>query len=221
MARRPDETEEEAQSDSDDAPARSPRWIRAGQKRTIDRLDDRERRLSFLAAGLAALFGIIVYAAETSNPHFRLAKNQLTPQTTLILGLAAGALLLVATLVGRRAPVGFVALFTFLAFGTQYLLGVPFLALAVWLLYRSFKVQRELAAEARAARSETAPSRASTSAGSGRSASRAPSTPKGSRSKGAGARAGNKRYTPKRPTPPPPKPSWRERKAARAERPND
>jgi hypothetical protein len=177
----------------------------------MDKIDERERRLSFAAAGLAAVFGIAVYVAETSNPHFRLAKNQLTPQTTLVLGLGAAALLLITTFVGRRALVGFVALFTFLAFGTQYFLGVPFLALAIWLLYRSFKIQREASAAARATPTESSSGRATTARAAGK-----PTSPsRGSRSKSKTALPeGNKRYTPKRPPPPAPKPSRRERKAA-------
>ena len=159
----------------------------------MDKIDERERRFSFAAAGLAAVFGIAVYVAETSNPHFRLAKNQLTPQTTLVLGLGAAALLLITTFIGRRALIGFVALFTFLAFGTQYFLGVPFLALAIWLLYRSFKIQRETSAAARATPTESPSGRATTAGSSGKP------TPasRGSRSKSKAMPEGNKRYTPK------------------------
>ena len=212
MARSDDENDSGAPTAQNRrAAALEARRERARTNRSIDRLDERERRLSFAAAGLAAVFGIAVYVAETSNHHFRLAKNQLTPQTTLILGLAAAALLLITTFIGRRAAVGFVALFTFLAFGTQYLLGVPFLALAIWLLYRSFKIQREASAAARAARAESSSARTTTA----RTSSRPASTRRGSRSKTSksGPEA-NKRFTPKRPPPPAPKPSRRDRKAA-------
>jgi hypothetical protein len=195
------------------AAALAARRERQRVNRTMDRLDERERRFSFAAAGLAALFGIAVYVSETSNHHFRLAKNQLTPQTILILGLGAAALLLVTTFIGRRALVGFVALFTFLAFGTQYLLGVPFLALAVWLLYRSFKVMRESSAAARTARADDSAGRASTG---NRASSRPAAGTRGSRSKTKTANQANKRYTPKRPSPPAPKPSRRDRKASQA-----
>jgi hypothetical protein len=217
MARESDDDELEEVDDAEPdrrERALSARLLRKQTNRSIDRLDDRERRLSFAAAGLAVLFGIVVYVSETTNSHFRLAKNQLTPQTTLVIGLIAGALLLVTTLLGRRAPVGFVALFAFLAFGTQYLLGVPFLVLAIWLLYRSFKIQREASAAARAERANeprgrsTSPTRAS-----GRSA------PASRSSRGKAKSAvpeGNKRYTPKRPPLPAPKPSRRDRKAAQA-----
>jgi preprotein translocase subunit Sec61beta len=121
-------------------------------KQIVERLDDRERTLCFAASGLAVLAGILIYLVEHENPHFRLSKGQLTPETTLVIGLAVGVLLLGATLLGRRAPVGFVALFAFLAFGTQYFAGIPFLVLAVWLLVRSYKFlhgQRVVPVEAR------------------------------------------------------------------------
>lgn len=195
-------------------------------KWSIDRLDLREKRFSFVAAGAAALFGIFTYVTETQNHNFRLAKGQLTPQTTLIVGLVATALLAGATVLGRRAPVGFVALFTGAAFGqTSIFLGAPFFILAVWLLMRSYKVQKETAAKARAAGGGSARGRAAGGAsakarpapGSRPAAPVRPSAAaarRGPRSKGPAVPTGNKRYTPKRPAPPPPKPSRRQRKAA-------
>ncbi len=189
-------------------------------RRAIDRLDDRERRICFAAAGGAALFGIIIYFSETSS-HKHLAKGQLSPQTTLLFGLIAGVLMVVTTYLGRRAPVGFVALFTFLAFSSYFVLGLPFLALAAWLLYRSLKIQRTAAAELRAARSasgsnsSTSRSSAARSSTASAKSSRAAS-PRSGRAKGPAAPEANKRYTPKRPPPPAPKPSRRERKAAEA-----
>lgn len=179
-------------------------------KWAIDRLDNREKRFSFAAAGGAALFALTIYFAETSNPHFRLAKNQLTPQGSLTVGLIAAGLLVATTIIGRRAPVGFVALLTGAAFGGSFFfLGLPFFALAVWLLYRSYKLQRETAANVRAAsRSGTGPS----------SGPRQPSTAsvtRNRRAKGPATPSANKRYTPKRPPPPAPKPPRRERKASR------
>ena len=147
------------------ATTHSPSTDTTSSKRRVDRLDDRERRLSYAAAAGAVVIGLIIYLAEQSNPHFRLAKGQLTPQTTLILGIVCGVLLLAATLFGRRAPVGFVALFTFLFLGTRYFAGVPFLILAVWLLYRSYKFQKEATARAKEARADRAtPSPTSTKA---------------------------------------------------------
>ena len=183
---------------------RSTKWA-------IDRLDVREKRFSFAAAGGAAIVAVIIYVSETSS-HKVLAKGQVSPQTTLTFGLVSAALLLITTFVGRRAPVGFVALFTFLAFGTYLVLGLPFLALAVWLLYRSWKTQRAAAADARAARSGPGPSASRASSTSAKRSSSGP--PKNREAKGQARPEGNKRYTPKRPPPPAPKPSRRERRAA-------
>ncbi len=190
--------------------ARSAKWA-------VDRLDGRERRFSFVAAGAAVAFGVLLYLYETENKHFRLAKGQLTPQTTLVLGLVCGGLLLGATFLGRRAPVGFVALFTFLLFGTSTLFfGLPFLVLAVWLLYRSYKIQKEATAKLRAERAESSSTTTASARNGTRPAGASRSSTAGSRGKGPAKPEANKRYTPKRPPPPAPKPSRRERKAADA-----
>ncbi len=188
-------------------------------KRIVERLDDRERRLCFAASGLAVLAGIVIYFVEHENSHFRLRKGELTPETTLVIGFAVGALLLVATLIGRRAPVGFVALFAFLAFGTQYFAGIPFLVLAVWLLVRSYKYQKEAAATRKAAMANGATPARSGPRGSSTASTRmgaSRSSTKGTTTKGPSTPEANKRYTPKRAPLPPPKPSRRERKAAQA-----
>ena len=184
-------------------------------KWAIDRLDDREKRFSFAAAGGAALFAVVIYFSETTNKSFRLAKGQLTPQGTLTVGLISAALLLVVTLVGRRAPVGFVALFTGAAFGTYLFLGLPFFALAVWLLYRSYKIQRQAASDRRSAGggAERA-SRAAAATGQGTAV-----PARGRGTKPPSRPVANKRYTPKaprRPAPPAPKPSRWERRQREA-----
>ena len=188
-------------------------------KRIVERLDDRERRLCFAASGLAVLAGIVIYVVEHENSHFRLRKGELTPETTLVIGFAVGALLLVATLIGRRAPVGFVALFAFLAFGTQYFAGIPFLVLAVWLLVRSYKYQKEAAATRKASMAGGVTPARGGPRGSSPTSSRtgaSRSVSKGTSTKGPSTPEANKRYTPKRAPLPPPKPSRRERKAAQA-----
>ncbi len=187
-------------------------------KWAIDRLDEREKRFSFAAAGGSALFGTILYLAETNNAHFHPVKGQFAPTTTLVVSLIAAGMLLATTLIGRRALVGFVALFTFLAFANSALfLGLPFLALAAWLLYRSYKIQRDAAANVRAARAGGSSSGASGTRSSSARSTAKPAT-RGSRNKGPAMPEPNKRYTPKRtapPAPPTPKPSWRERRATK------
>lgn len=197
-------------------------------KWAVDKLDGREKRLSFAGSGASAAFGILIYLEEKHNHNFHLAKNQLAPEWTLILGIAAGVLLLGATLLGRRAPVGFVALFTGAMFtGSSLIFGLPFIALALWLLYHSYKIQKETAAKVRAARAESgrsgSASRLSAASSRGAGGARGASAAKGAPARGAKAKdkgparpEANKRFTPKRPPPPAPKPSRKERKAAQA-----
>lgn len=190
--------------------SRSTKWA-------IDRLDGRERLLSFVASGAAVLFGVTVYLAETHNKHFRLVKGQLTPQTTLLLSIVCGVLLLGATYLGRRAPVAFVALLTFLMFGTtSFVVGLPFLVLGGWLLYHSYKIQKEASAKLRGAKTD-APSSASdrkTGTGATRPA-RASAARTGGKASTTRSEP-SKRYTPKRPARPAPKPSRREQRATKA-----
>ncbi len=183
-------------------------------KGKIEGLDAREKRYSLIGAFAAFAFGVAVYLEETNDHHFRLAKGQLTPQTTLVLGIVFGVLLVVATLVGRRALIGFIALFAFLAFGaSDFVLGLPFLVLAGWLLYRSYTIQRQASAELRSNRAAGPSATPAVKRGAGASpkASSRSDRPAAPRPPEA-----NKRYTPKRPPPSAPKPSRRDRKAARA-----
>jgi hypothetical protein len=217
----------DAEPAASDAPSKSAADIPARKsdvsaKWAVDRLDGRERRISFAAAGAAVLFGVTIYISETHDKNFHLSKNQLAPEWTLILGIVAGALLLGATFLGRRAPVGFVALFAGAMFtGSSIIFGLPFIGVALWILYRSYKVQKEMSASVRAARAESralsTSSRASGTSARGSAASNrgAKGAAKGqTKAKGPAIPEGNKRYTPKRPPPPPPKPSRKERKAA-------
>jgi hypothetical protein len=191
----------------------------APTKWAIDRLDSRERAFSFTASAFAVLFSVFIgFLAHIKPP-----KGQLHPETIFIVGMVGAALLLGATFLGRRAPVGFVALFIGASFAQSVLfLGLPFFALAFWLLYRSFRVQKEITAQMRASRSEAKPSastrsRSSSAAPPSKSSAPKKAAPVKKRSKGPVGPTPNKRYTPKTPSPappPPPKLSRRERKAA-------
>jgi hypothetical protein len=176
-------------------------------KRAIYMLNDRERLFSFASAVVAAGFGVAIYVSETSNKHFRLSKGELTPQTMLLVGLVAGALLLVATLVGRRALVGFMVFFAGAGFSTNsFVLALPFWALAFWLLYRSSRIQRQRTQELRAERAAR-PRSGNTSGRASGSGSRSGSRKaKGGSTTGPKRPEANKRYTPPKP-PPKPKPA--------------
>jgi hypothetical protein len=202
------------------APAR-PGLDRNGNptKWSIDRIDPRERIYCYLASFMAAFFAVLIYVAESNNTHFHLKKGQFTPLTTLVVGLVCAVLLTGTTYLGRRALVGFMALFTFLGFSNSNpVVGLPFLLLAAWLLYRSFKVQKEITARIKADRASGAKATAPNPSRADAVAARRAGGRTGGRSKAPPAPQGNKRYTPKaptRPAPPLPKPSWRERRAAK------
>jgi hypothetical protein len=189
-------------------------------KWSVDRLDGRETLYCYAGSGIAVLFTILIYVGESTEKHFHPMKGQFSPSTALIVGLISAAALAITTWIGRRALVGFVALFAFLGFeNSALLIGVPFLVLAVWLLYRSYKVQKEATKQLRAARSASgeAPT-ARTPRGAATSGKTAAET-RAARKKAAAGPESNKRYTPKKPAPKPiptPKPSWRERRAAKA-----
>jgi hypothetical protein len=197
---------DEAAPAGDDAtgPARRP-----STKRLVDHLDVRERRLGFAAAGVAAVVAVVIYFVEADNPKFHVHKGQFTPQTTLIVGLVCAGLLLLTAFIGRRAPVGFVALFTGIAFLNFVFIGAIFLAYAFWLLWRSWKVQREAATAQRAARTSEGVAARPTPRARRSTVAKEKTAPK------SAAPEANKRYTPKapkRPAPPPPKLSRRERR---------
>ena len=191
----------------------------ASAKGAIEKLDQRERRLSFAAGGAALLFGILIYVVE-NHDKAHLNKSPDAPATTLVLGLVCGGLLLGATFLGRRAPVGFVALFAFLIFGTSsILLGAPFLALAVWLLYRSYRIQREASAKLRSgALGDRGAVRIHPDS---RPLDRVLGADLEAGSQGAGQEGprhtrGQQALHPQAPPPPAPKPSRRERKTSQA-----
>jgi hypothetical protein len=196
------------------APTVSPDDSPRAKRRAIEQLEPRERRWALAATLGAAVFAVVIYLTETHDRHFHPTKGQLQPETTLVLGLAAALLLAASTFYGRRAPVAFVSLFAFLIFsnGGGFVVGIPFVVLGGWLLYRSFKNQRAANATPRdTARPSTRPSSAAVKPTSARER---PAPTRGG--KKASAPVANKRYTPKRPPPPAPKPSRRERKAAEA-----
>ena len=203
-------------------PAPKPRAGKGGTttKWSVDRLDGRERLYCYVSAIVAVVFSLLIYVGETTQKNFHPAKNQFSPTTALLVGLGSAVALALTTWIGRRALVGFVALFAFLGFeNSAFVIGIPFLVLAGWLLYRSYKVQKEATAKLRADRATSGGTPAARTpkgaAVSGRKAAEQRTTAK----KGPATPESNKRYTPKKPPPKPipaPKPSWRERRAAKA-----
>ncbi len=180
--------------------------------RSIQRLGEREKRLSLIGAGLVVFLAAMQFVIDSSISHYHVPNGQLQPATTLLVALVIAALIIIAVFVNRRALVAFACLLAFPVFGYQ--LGFPFLFLGGWLMWRSLRTQKQFNAlrqEARANNKGSAPAPrtrgAAAAKGSGKETN-----------KSAITSTANKRYTPKvpsRPTPPPPKPSWIERRAAR------
>lgn len=189
-------------------------------KWSVDRLDGRERLYCYIASVMAVVFTLLIYIGETTQKNFHPVKNQFSPTTALLVGLGSAVALALTTWIGRRALVGFVALFAFLGFeNSAFVIGIPFLVLAGWLLYRSYKVQKEATAQLRADRAADGGAPTGRTPRGAATSGRQAAEQRSAKKRGPSGPEGNKRYTPKKPPPkpvPPPKPSWRERRAAKA-----
>ncbi len=143
------------------------------KRRAIVGLDPLERKIGLLGAGLAALIAVTTTLPFVLNPKtavnqslapvkahicsnkaftYDKATNKCNGKVVyslahwefaLVLLLLFALALFVTVRIGRRAPVGFTALMTGLAYETQVgVLGLPFIAAGGWLLIRAFRVQR-------------------------------------------------------------------------------
>lgn len=92
-------------------------------------LDERERRYTYLAAGLAATTAVALWAPAFGEP----AALALTG-----IGVAMAGLLALAARRGSRLLTGAAAvLLAFGPWGMAWLVGLPYLALAAWLAVRA------------------------------------------------------------------------------------
>ena len=143
------------------------------KRRAILGLDPLERKVGLYGSGLAALIALSTELGGVLNPKTKvnqslaplkgqicsnaaLTYDKATKKCTgklayplehwvvgLVLLLAFALALFVTVRVGRRGPVGFVALMTGFAFETQVgILGFPFIAVGGWLLIRAWRVQK-------------------------------------------------------------------------------
>lgn len=181
-------------------------------KQAVNTLDHKERTLGYAGAALCAAIYIDL---TLTHLHEHVPKGQQPPIVALAVGLVLAALLAVATFVGRRALVGFAALFIGFSFGSSIILSIPFLALAGWLIMRALRFNREAKMAAQAASTSSASN--ASRMGSSRSSpvKRTSSNSSGifNRSKSHGSRSQahpepSKRYTPpkprkRKPMPPP------------------
>jgi len=163
----------------------------------VNYLDGRERRIGFFATiAELALTAIVVvpYLVHTHKPSSSELKTMSAVHVFLIEGLVLGALLMLGTLVKRRALLGFASLLVgawLLQIKALSLLGIAYLGFGLWLVIKVLKYtnkegrpQRGAAARARSIKN----SRDASPALANRSAPKP-----------------NKRYTPPKPSRPAPK----------------
>ena len=173
-------------------------------KWSIDRLDGRERVYSYVASVMAAFFAVFIYFAESTTSPLPPEEGAVhapdhTHRRSGLRRRPAGHHLARAPGPGRASwpcspssasptPTSSSA--------------CPFLVLAVWLLYRSYKIQKEARP---ASRPNVPPGRPAGATAARRRAEAAAERRAGGRPGGAeegpAGPEGNKRYTPKKPAP--------------------
>jgi hypothetical protein len=115
----------------------------------IKRLDDREQVMAYFSAPLGAVVGILLTViALHQNPALHV-KNHVAPSTIVFEGgarVVLAAIVAVAAWTRRRSFVAFALLFLGTSMAGGLLFALPFWALGVWLIFRVFRWQKELAA---------------------------------------------------------------------------
>ena len=162
----------------------------------IKYLDDKERKLAFLAAPLGvALTLVVMFETLRSNPAVG-HKNHADPTQIVITGLVSilfAAVVVTAAIFRRRSFVVFSLVF--LGYGAGPVSMLPLWGLAGWMFLRSTRYQKELTLRGENPRAQAAAERRE----------RARQRQTGSRRKAAAAKptgpAQNKRYTPPKPPP--------------------
>lgn len=143
------ETTEKATEGSFESPAqRRPRPTgiqveQARRKLLVQRLEERERHIGFISAVVLLAFFLALVIPQW---HRHVPKNQLGPPELLGVGIGLTLLLLVGTLLRRRATLAFAAFlagFALLSFG-GIILAFPYLFIAGWILIRAWKTEHSM-----------------------------------------------------------------------------
>lgn len=154
---------------------------------TTSGLDRRERLAGFAAAGLALLLGLVLWVPALFRVYILHGSGtySTTPVLGVLVGFAAAGLLALATMSGKRLLLTFVAMAVGLygPWGSEPVVGFPFLILAFWQMMRYTKIARQRNELKRAA------ARASTTSGTSKRSKGAPEVHRPSKSS---------RYTPPR-----------------------
>lgn len=130
-------------------------------------MERQEQLLSFAAAGLAVVLGVVgalTYKAPTHTAHAAHAAKTLSPNLLLGLSCGFGVALWLAARHGSRVLTALVAMALFLTAFSGSVLGFPYVGLGGWLLIKNSRALRE---QRQAARGQGAGS--GRSGGSGRS----------------------------------------------------
>jgi hypothetical protein len=202
------------------SPGDQPALSDPAKRKAILGLDHREKRIGYIGAALGVAIALIATVPYVANPKTRVTIPTTAPKTCakpfvyqaaaknclgayprshwvdeLVLLLALAVAIFITVRIGRRGPLGFVALMTGLAFEGEagFLLGIPFIAGGGWLLIRAWRVQRY--GSPTATRATTT---ADTAAPPGRSERPARARAKSKTPERSGPTA-SKRYTPKNP----------------------
>lgn len=191
------------------APA-SPRPAAAGARGLFKRdMERQEQLMSFAAAGLAVVLGIVGALSTHTPTHGSKAAHTASPGVILALACGLGVVLWLTARHGSRVATALVAMALFItAFGGS-VLGIPYVVLGGWLLIRNSRSMRDQRQAAQRAGGSGAgrgarPARGGAAAGGGNA--RAPRETRQARrvrreAEAAEARRieANKRYTPPAP----------------------
>lgn len=162
------------------------------------KLDDRERRFAMMAAPLGAVLAVVLTAITLH--HDPVGKGH--ESTSVItwdggLSVAFAACVFATAWFRRRSLTAFALLFLGYSLGLIGI-GIPFLVLGGYLLFKAWRIQKVLTSRGVNTRTRQ-PARTAAERASPRSQAR---NPKGGQDKGASSRpVQNKRYTPPKPAP--------------------
>jgi hypothetical protein len=120
----------------------------------VSPLDQRQRQVALIAAGVAAVIFLAVWIPQLSG-HVR--KGTTTPSIALASGLILSGLLAASVWLNKRYFVGFAALVVAFVgpWGSYFILAIPYAGLAGWLVITAGRQAREEAEAKR--RAEGAP----------------------------------------------------------------
>lgn len=132
--------------------------------RKVNFIDKRERLIGYFLGVMLVALAVVSYVVDRHyvDKHNLKLQSQIHSEAPwiLLITLALGATILLATYFKRRAAVGFALLLSGVAlFNSDFLIGIIYLGAGLWLVFRSMKKTPRAAAGSRSGtRSRTSPS---------------------------------------------------------------